>query len=374
MSLSDDVAALLPPGGVATLGLAPGAQARPVDYPIGSPATASLLRLHGVDDAGWPHSVFGKVLQHVRHWPALAMLPPEHATAMAEGLPWRSELELWEPWWIATIPTGLRVPRLLALVELPEDRAVAWMEDVQLADAAWDLARYERAAHLLGRWNARCTDPAVLAHCSLPPGYGLRMYTERAVSLRGLGPLQSDELWEHPWLREHGDLRAGLRALAPSISAMLDHLDTLPQCLPHGDASPQNLLVPADGSAELVVIDLSFRTPHALGFDLGQLLVGLTHAGEMPAAELPAIADRIVPAYLAGLGDEGLDADRLEPAVRTGFATSVLLRSGFDALPLETLAQPDVSGALAAACAERLALMRFLLDQYLATVDGVATG
>ncbi len=72
-------------------------------------------------------------------------------------------------------------------------------------------------------------------------------------------------------------------------------------CLPHGDASPQNLLVPADAPDTFVVIDISFRAPHALGFDLGQLLVGLVHSSEVPAELMPAIADRIVPSYIAGL-------------------------------------------------------------------------
>ena len=64
-------------------------------------------------------------------------------------------------------------------------------------------------------------------------------------------------------------------------------MDTLPQALPHGDASPQNLLVPADDPDTFVAIDVSFQNPQAVGFDLGQLLVGLTHAGLLPAAALP---------------------------------------------------------------------------------------
>lgn len=41
-------------------------------------------------------------------------------------------------------------------------------------------------------------------------------------------------------------LRADLRALGARVPELLDSMDTLPQALPHGDASPQNLLVPAD--------------------------------------------------------------------------------------------------------------------------------
>ena len=70
------------PAGLRTRADARGAAGRPgapggpgdagvLDYAFGSPATAGLYRLRG---EGW--SWFCKVLQHVRHWPGLAMMPP----------------------------------------------------------------------------------------------------------------------------------------------------------------------------------------------------------------------------------------------------------------------------------------------------------
>ena len=58
--------------------------------------------------------------------------------------------------------------------------------------------------------------------------------------------LHDDTLWQHPLLATAmaRDVRAGLLELAPRIPAILDLLDRCPQALPHGDASPQNLLVP----------------------------------------------------------------------------------------------------------------------------------
>ena len=82
-------------------------------------------------------------------------------------------------------------------------------------------------------------------------------------------------------------------------------MDALPQALPHGDASPQNLLVPADDPDTFVAIDVSFQNPQAVGFDLGQLLVGLTHAGQLPAAALPEVHAVLVPAFTDGLQAEG---------------------------------------------------------------------
>ena len=252
----------------------------------------------------------------------------------------------------------MRLPLLHRVVDLGDDRLAVWMEAVEESPTPWDLDRYARAAHLLGRWNARCADPALLALSPYPAGFALRMYAERAVAGRGLGPLRSD-LWQHPWLAGHGDLRADLLRLGDRIPALLDRLDTFVQTMPHGDASPQNLLVPAEDPDSFVVIDVSFRTPHALGFDLGQLLVGLTHAGIVPVAQLPGIAARILPAYLDGLAQEGLTGHA--DAVREAFVTAALLRSGFDPFLYELL-DSDRPGDRQT-FDERVALSRFLVDQ-----------
>lgn len=336
---------LVPPG-PATL--------EPFPYAFGSPATGGLYLLRG---EGW--TWFCKALQHVRHWPGLVLLPPEHAASFAADFPWRSELEMWDEPWASTVPDGLRLPELHSVVDLGDDRLAVWMEAVEASPTPWDLDRYARAAHLLGRWNARCADPALLALSGLPIGHGLRMYAERAVPGRGLEPLRSD-LWQHPWLVDHTDLRRDLLQLGDRIPAMLDRLDSFVQAMPHGDASPQNLLVPLDAPDTFVAIDVSFRTPHAVGFDLGQLLVGLVHAGSVPASRLPDIADRIVPAYLDGLALEGVSGH--DDDVREAFATSVLLRSGFDPFLYEFLGsdRPEDRHAFD----ERIALSRFLVDQY----------
>jgi len=284
------------------------------------------------------------------------MLPEEIRDSFADELPWRTELELWEPIVQASLPEGMRSPVMYRMLDLGDDRIAAWQENVTDATDAWTTAQLAEAAALLGRWNARCTDPSMLATSPYPRGHALRMYATQAVAHRGLAPLADDDLWSHPWLRDHADLRARLLALGGEIPAMLDRLDTLPQTLPHGDASPQNLLRTADG---IVVIDLSFRTPHALGFDLGQLLVGLVHAGELAAAQLPDIAAAILPAYLDGVRAEGLDVP--DDVIAEAFASSALLRSGFDGFLYDLLDRGD--GARSA-FDERVAMSRFLVEQH----------
>lgn len=327
-----------------------------VGYPFGSPATAALYRVRGPRG-----SVFCKVLQHVRHWPGILQMPPHIADDFVEQLPWRAELALWEPRVLATLPDGLRAPALHALVEMPDQRAAVWMEDVAEDPTPWDLDRYRRAALLLGRWNARSIDPGLLAQCAhTTSNYALRMYAENAVAYRGLMPLADDGLWSHPWLVEHADLRAQLQSLGGEIPSMLDRMDSFVLCSPHGDASPQNLLVPPDDPDSFVVIDISFCAPHALGFDLGQLLVGLTHSGLMPAARIPEIAAAIVPAYVEGLHAEGIHDQ--DAAARDAFVTGVLLRSGFDGFLLELLEESAADQR--PAFDERIELSRALVELY----------
>jgi hypothetical protein len=90
----------------------------------------------------------------------------------------------------------------------------------------------------------------------------------------------------------------------------LDTLDEMPQALPHGDASPQNLLIPRGARDQLVAIDIAFQCPLAIGFDLGQLLIGLVHAGQMPAARLPEVDDVLVPSFVEGMKEHGCDVPR----------------------------------------------------------------
>jgi len=92
-------------------------------------------------------------------------------------------------------------------------------------------------------------------------------------------------------LRATGDpgLPADMCALGDRLPELLDLLDRLPQTYAHGDASPQNLLLPAGEPGTIAVIDWGFGTLLPVGFDLGQLLVGLAHAGVGDLALLPAI-------------------------------------------------------------------------------------
>lgn len=104
-----------------------------------------------------------------------------------------------------------------------------------------------------------------------------------------------------------------------------------------------------------MAIDIAFQTPHAIGFDLAQLLVGLAHAGQLPATALPSIDAGLVPSFGAGTRKTPRPASARD--IETGYLTALALRSAFTSLPLHELdtGQP-------ALITDRCALTGFILD------------
>ncbi len=194
------------------------------------------------------------------------------------------------------------------------------------------------------------------AGASSTPGPGLRPYCAGRVAHELLPVLRAPATWEHPLVARHADasLRDDLLALAERIPAFLDALDMLPQTLVHGDACPQNLLIPADGSAEFVAIDWGWPGAYPVGFDLAQLLAGLAFAGVTEPGDLPAIHAEIMTAYTEGSGGDPGE-------VAFGYVGTSLLRCGFSALPGELLDQ-EPTPALDELFRKRMGLARFIAD------------
>ena len=375
----------------------------PVDYPVGSWATGGLSRVRGVAAVGrtsvsW--SAFVKVLRSPRGLHLPDDLPPGLRGPLramaATDTTWRHEADVYRAGLDDVLPAGMRLPVRYRIDERDDDRIVEWLEDVPTAPVRWDLARFARAARLLGRLAVRLTRcdrlPGSLIRV---PGHVLRLqFVEREVFV--LPTLAGDALWAHPLVDAAADrtLRADpdllrsvrdggvavllvehdmdfvmglvdriVRWAADRVPAILDTLDGLPQTYVHGDASPQNLLVPADRPDTFVAIDWSLMGPCAVGYDLSQLLVGLCHAGQLDVDALPALHDVVVPAYTGGLADEGVVADA--DVVRFGVHAALVVRSAFSALPLAHLAGSSTPGD-AALVARRVRLTRHLVDLGLA--------
>ncbi|MBM7783907.1 phosphotransferase [Tenggerimyces flavus] len=341
-----------------------------VDYEIGTPVTARLTRVRGTARDGeavlrW--SFFVKELQSFRLWPPyerVSKLVPDFGRFDGR---WRFEADVYESDLHHALPPGLRLPKVYATYEHDDLRTVVWSENVETAQVDWDIPRYQRAARLLGQLSARLTRHDLYPEtASRVPGEMTRLYVTTRLEAGAFEDLFADSVWEHPLLEGTGSLRADLERLAARVPELLGVLDTLPQTFMHGDASPQNLLVPKDNPQGFVVIDWTMAGLVAVGYDLGQLLVGHAHAGLLDAAELPALHDEIAVAHAQGLAMDGFPVDLDE--LRCGFDAQLVIRSAFTALPLGRLREP-ASDKLADLVESRLALTRYLVDLGLALPD-----
>ncbi|RKT78313.1 hypothetical protein DFJ68_1756 [Terracoccus luteus] len=362
----------------------------PVDYAWGSPATAGLWKVEAAAEGlgaqqSQPVTRFAKLLRHPRHWPGLRTIPEGGARDFfLERFPWRFELDMALSGIDAVMPPGLRTPVLHDQDPLDEDHVLLWWELVDERPGPWSTAELADTAGLLGRLAARRREGAAVNAAlpevchQLPRGAALRLFSEPRVLLFARAELAPDGPWSHPLvvetLRDLGDdgLRAELLGLVDLVPAVLDALDDLPQTYAHGDASVQNLLRSRAGG-DVVVIDWGFGSLLAVGFDLGQLLVGPMHAGLTSADDVPAIDAAILPAYVAGLGEEGWTVPT--HLVRFGHLGSLFARSLFTALPVDALPDPaggtgrdDGHAAARALLRERLTLTRAMLDLTLPVV------
>lgn len=347
----------------------------PVAYESGSPATGALVRVGGrarrpTDETPVPWRAFVKVVQHVRYWNRLHLLPEGLREHFAATFPWRHEIDTNDE--IATTgPPGLRAPVHYCMEVLGEDRLAVWMEDVDARE--WQDADFPMVARLLGRMAARRSRGRDAAPSPYPVGYALRMFVDGRVVHLDAPTVTAPGWWERPDVVtavatagvDGSALRTDLAALAATIPAWLDELDRCPQTLAHGDASPQNLLATTapDGTAEYVAIDAGFGGPLAVGHDLGQLVVGRVHAGLDDPDTVTRRWPQVVAAYTEGLwaenylgagGPDGPTRADLQALVARAATLAVVLRSAFPGLSIDAPAP----GLLA----DRIRLTRALLD------------
>jgi Phosphotransferase enzyme family len=353
----------------------PEVRVSPVDYQWGSVGTAGLWRVDVLDAAGTAvYAYFVKLLRHTRLWPGLKYLPDDASRAeFTDFFPWRAELDMHQNGIGRVLPDGMRTPVLHHVKYAGADYTGLWWEFVPQRSGPWQSADYRRAAYLLGRLAARRREGAPVNHTlpevariPHPGGSALRYFASGRVLRGALPALRDESLWRHPVVaaavQRTGDvgLAGELGALGDRLPQILDLLDTLPQTYAHGDASPQNLLLPVSEPDTVVVIDWGFGTLLPVGFDLGQLLAGLAQAGLADSAELEAIDPVIFEGYLAGLSDEDYC---VEPdVVRTGYLGSLTARSALCTLPLELLTNASETDEAVERFVRGMRLGRVLVD------------
>ena len=343
-------------------------------YRWGSIGTAGLWRVD-VDGVSGGRSVcqayFVKLLRNPRIWPLLHTIPEPLREEFLAIFPWRMEYELHHAGLADALPDGLRLPRLHH-ANVTEDYISLWYGFVDVDPRPWEPSDFSRSAYLLGRMAARRREGAAVnqqlpARCrDAPRTSSLRQYVRQRVLGLETRIVQDTSRWRTPRMIEalagSGDQRLSvdLPALVQRIPGVLDRLERLPQTFGHGDASPQNLLIPTGDRSSRVAIDWGgFCTLLPVGFDLGQLLIGLAHAGELEVTELPALQDAVLEAFCSGLAAEDFDVPPDE--VRLGFLGSLVCRSGLGALPLDppNAVAPSLTDI---ELTQRIELTRYLVD------------
>ncbi|WP_220447088.1 aminoglycoside phosphotransferase family protein [Nonomuraea deserti] len=243
---------------------------------------------------GWRHS------DDPRHWNYWR----READVYADGLP-----ELWAG-------TGLRAPKLLALVERDDGDLALWTEDVSgPPGTSWDVERHALLGHQLGlaQGAVREAERPWLSRSFLRDYSGTHRVPYEL--------LDDDEAWRQPLVAENfpPELRGELVRLHRDRERFLSIMESLPRTLCHLDLWPSNVI---DADGESVLLDWAFTGDGALGEDVGNHVPDSVFDLFLPAARLPELDAAVYGAYLRGLRESGWRGD--ERLVRLAVCASAI--------------------------------------------------
>lgn len=335
-------------------------RAEQVDYDLPAITTGGRWWVRGEAAIDGHERDFTLFVKHVHEWsrsPFFAMVPPEVREWAAAMVPWRTEGAIYRSDLVDHLPEGLAMPRAVGVHDIDDGAYAVWLEVVPTVDATWDLDRYRRAAHLLGRFAAR---PGVRALARIGSReWDVRSYVDGRLGHQVLPILGDEGIWHHPLVAgAFADLRPRLLAAVDRLPALTEELLAVPELVGHGDACPNNLLVRPDRDG-FTMIDFGFFMALPVGFDLGQLLVGEAQLGRRDGSDLAERGEACLASYVDGLAAEGLELDLA--TVRRAHALQLLIFSGLSAIPFEHL-DAEPTDALRAMAATRAAIARHALD------------
>lgn len=358
-TLTDLVAALMqePPERVALLS----STVERVDYDLPSITTAGRYWVCGHALIGGAPQPFCFFVKHVQSWsrsPLFAQVPAAFAVTAEASVPWRVEPLAYRSDLSQRLPHGLRMPRAWGVFDLDEKSASVWLEQISTVPAKWDIARYSRAAYLLGRLAA---NPMTRERANIGQfPWSVLDYVQGRLATQVIPMLRDSGVWQHPLMAGafEDTLRIRLQDSADRVFDLADELNALPLGTVHGDACPNNLLATA-ADDDFVLIDYGFFGEGPIAFDLGQLLVGEVQLSPQGTSTLHATEKAIVPSYVKGLRAEG---SKITPdVVRRAHAIQLMLYTGLSTLPFEHFNSAPTP-ALHQIAAERAAIARFSLD------------
>lgn len=227
------------PDEVALLGST--AEIAPYDLPALTTAGRFWVRGRARTPAGErPFSFFVKVVQSWARSPMFASVPEDHREAALASLPWQVEPLVYRSDLAARLPDGLSMPTAHAVVDLDEQSAALWLEEVRPLRCTWDRARFARVAFLLGRLAASAQVRPTARAARRGQQHLVRGYAEGRVAHQVLPALRSDELWAHPLVAgAFGPaLRADLLAVGDRLAEVVDELEAGPQGTLPTDSPP----------------------------------------------------------------------------------------------------------------------------------------
>ncbi len=329
-----------------------------LDHRLENMTTRSLDRCCGTGPDGTPWSAVVKTLQPASLHPAFAEIPEQFRGDVLEDLDWRDEPRLYSSALGREMPAPLRMPAVFGVVTDGPEQVSIWMEDVADVEP-WGLGRYRRTAEALGALAGRWSGEAAAAAFDLDGRDIGRLFFGKVCN-HDL-PLQADDsFWDDPVLRAVTERshRSDLLRLADAVPRLLGGpLADASTGVCHGDATPDNLREPGDGS--IVALDWSYGHVGAIGADLGQLVAGRFESGAAADEDVATVAEVVLTGYLEGLDRVGRTVDREQ--VRAAFALHLAVRSAFSALRLDhrgDLCDDDRRRLLA----PRARLARFAID------------
>jgi hypothetical protein len=303
-----------------------------VDHAITAPSTGSLTSAEVAAHDSRPLTLrlVVKVLQTAsRGLPP--QMPPEDRERIAASIPWRLEWEVYTGDTARRMPPGMRLPRLYAAVEHPDDRISLWLEDVDPLASPWTAQDLARAAEGLGRLTVRRIGQQLRTR---PDTTFIAHLAANALHRWAIPLVRGDRLWAHPAFTQPtvAALRPDLVALADVVDDLLASLAAVPCVNTHGDPTPMNLLRPRSAPEEFVLIDWGTAALGPVGWDVVPLVFGPAENGTAPPSDLDDRLAVAVPAFVRGLAREGMHVP--ERAVAAAVRACALIRYPLTSLPL----------------------------------------
>jgi hypothetical protein len=289
----------------------------------GNPVSAGLYRFEGIGQENLepvPWSVILKIIQSPANvgWENMG-----EGDDRSHWNYWKREMLAFQSGILRTLPAGLTAPRCYGTLELPENLAMLWLEDIRDSYAGkWPLDRYALTARHLGLLNGSflCSRP-------LPEVDWFSRERNRQWMILAQD-WHSSTMWEHPLARKRygNPEKNAFRHFLAEAERFLTALDQLPKTLCHGDTFPTNFMARrlSSGQEQTVALDWALMGIQPIGDDLGQFVFGAqNYLSEISKEE---ITRSLFEQYLDGLRENGCRLDEIQ--VRFGFTAGAALRVG----------------------------------------------